>query len=320
MQSPENRPPLVVIVGPTAVGKTAISIQLAERLNAEIISADSRLFYRGMDIGTAKPTPIERREVPHHLIDVANPDEVWSLALFQKAACQAIADVHRRGNLPFLVGGTGQYVWAVIEGWSVPPQAPDPRLRLELEKWAEEIGPLGLYERLAKIDPQAASHIEPRNLRRTVRAWEVIFNTGKRFSEQRLRGPSPYQLLVLGLTRPRQDIFARVDARIDDMLAAGFIDEVRRLLAQGYHPDLPTLSAIGYREICAYLQGQMDLDQAIAQMKRLTHQFVRRQANWFKLSDPSIQWFEVGPDTVDEMEKVIRGTPGMVDGRLISSD
>lgn len=298
--------PLIVILGPTAVGKSEIAIQLAERLDGEIVSADSRLFYRGMDIGTAKPTEVERSRVPHHLIDVAGVDEVWSLAVFQEAAQKTIAGIQAREHLPFLVGGTGQYVRAVTEAWGLPKQEPDPRLRAVLEAWGSALGEAKIHRRLAVIDPQAADVIEPRNLRRTVRALEVIFRTGKRFSDQRRRGISPYKLLLLGLTRPRVELYVRIDARIQAMLDAGFVEEVRDLLGRGYTLDLPAMSAIGYRQIAAYVQGQITLDEVVAQIKRLTRQFVRRQANWFKLDDPNIHWFQVGAGTVEEMEEVIR--------------
>ncbi len=298
--------PLVVLVGPTAVGKTETSLLLAERLNAEIVSADSRLFYRGMDIGAAKPTPAERARVPHHLIDVADPDQVWSLALFQQAATEAIAGIHARQRLPLLVGGTGQYVRAITDGWSPPPAAPDPRLRAALEAWAGQVTPQGLHDRLRRIDPAAAALIDPSNVRRTVRAFEVIFSTGHLFSQQRQRGPSPYRVLLLGLTRPRQELYARVDARIQAMLEAGFVDEVRGLLARGYSPQLPAMSAIGYQQIAAALRGELTLDEAVVLIKRLTRQFVRRQANWFKPGDAAIHWFTAQDGVAVEMEAFIR--------------
>ncbi len=298
--------PLVVIVGPTAVGKTAVALRLAERLGGEIISADSRLFYRGMDIGTAKPTPEEQARVPHHLVDVAEPDEPWSLANFQPAAAEAIAGVHARGRLPFLVGGTGQYIQAVLQGWEIPPQDPDPALRQALERWGQAIGYEGLHRRLAVLDPAAADMIDARNMRRTIRALEVTLRTGQRFSEQRQRSSSPYALLIIGLKRPRTELYQRVDERIEAMLAAGLVEEVRDLLEKGYSPDLPTLSAIGYREIRAYIQGQIPLDEALVQMKRQTRRFVRHQGAWFSEKDPSIHWFEVGPGTVDEVAALIQ--------------
>lgn len=303
---PDSRQPLIAVVGPTAVGKTAAAIDLAQRLDGEIVSADSRLFYRGMDIGTAKPTLAERALVPHHLIDVANPDETWSLAMFQERARQAIGEIHARGRLPFLVGGTGQYLRAVAQGWQVPRVVPDARLRRALEDWANEIGAAGLHTRLASLDALAAERIDARNLRRTIRALEVILSTGQRFSDQRQHGPSPYRLLVLGLNLPRAELYARIDARIDAMIDAGLEAEVRKLLASGYAPDLPTLSAIGYRELIAYLHGELSLAEAVAQIKHDTRVFVRRQANWFKPDDPQIHWYTAGPEALMGMEIAIR--------------
>ncbi len=298
-----TKPPLLLIVGPTAVGKTELAIRLAERLNGEIVSADSRLFYRGMDIGTAKPTPAEQARAPHHLIDVANPDETWSLAMFQQSAHEIIADIHARGRLPLLVGGTGQYVRAVTQGWTPPEVEPDDRLRLVLEKLAEERGKEWLYDRLKAVDPEAAAVIDLRNVRRTIRALEVILTTGHKFSAQRGQADLPYDLLTVGLKRPREELYARVDARIDAMFAAGLLDEVRALLTKGYSPELPSMSGIGYRECCQVLSGQMSEEQARVQMKRITRVFVRRQANWFKESDPNIRWFEAGDPKV--LEKVL---------------
>jgi tRNA dimethylallyltransferase len=302
--------PLVVIVGPTAVGKTEIAIQLAERLGGEIISADSRLFYRGMDIGTAKPTAEERQRVPHHLIDVADPRASWSLALFQQAAAEAITDIHARGRLPLLVGGTGQYFHAVTYGWTPPVTSPDPHLRAELEAEAELKGYQGLHDELRKLDPAAAEKIDARNVRRTVRALEVIRLTGRKFSEQRGRVESPYRLLTVGLIRPRPELYARVDARIESMFATGLLDEVQGLLNAGCSPDLPTMSAIGYRECVRVLAGQMDVEQAKVEMRRLTRVFVRRQANWFKPDDPQIKWFIMAGNTGSDIEAYIKANVG----------
>lgn len=293
--------PLIVIVGPTAVGKTEISLQLAERLSGEIVSADSRLFYRGLDIGTAKPSPAEQARVRHHLIDIADPDETWSLALFQQAAIQAIADIHQRKRLPFLVGGTGQYIRAVTHAWTPPAQAPHPRLRVALDALAKIHGSNWLHERLKSLDPDAAEINDPRNLRRTIRALEVILVTGRRFSAQRGLGESPYCLLNIGLIRPRPEIYARLDARIEAMFANGLLDEVQRLLDRGYSPDLPSLSAIGYRECVLVLQGKLTQDQARQSIQRATRVFVRRQANWFKQDDPTIHWFDAGQTSMNEM-------------------
>jgi tRNA dimethylallyltransferase len=299
--------PLILLIGPTAVGKTEHAIQLAERLNGEVVSADSRLFYRGMDIGTAKPTPEEQARVPHHLIDVADPDETWSLAVFQQKATEIIADIHTRGKLPFLVGGTGQYARAVTEGWTPPEVEPDERLRAELEKLKDEKGANWLHARLDHLDPLAAEKIDTRNARRTIRALEVILTTGKPFSQQRGQRDSPYDLLTIGLKRPREELYQRIDERIEAMFAEGFVQEVAGLLEQGYSPDLPSMSAIGYREAVRVVKDQMSVEQAKVEMRRATRVFVRRQANWFKIDDPDIHWFEAGQlNVVKAIEGFIR--------------
>ncbi|HET6597871.1 MAG TPA: tRNA (adenosine(37)-N6)-dimethylallyltransferase MiaA [Anaerolineales bacterium] len=306
MQS--NKSPLILIVGPTAVGKTELAIQLAERLNSEIVSADSRLFYRGMDIGTAKPTREEQARVPHHLIDIADPDEILSLAVFQQKAQDAISDIHTRNKIPFLVGGTGQYIRAVTEGWNPPAVKPDERLRSELERMKEENGIYWLHDRLKRLDPAAAENIDARNFRRTIRALEVILTTGRRFSEQRGQVDSSYQLIAVGLTRPRTELYERVDQRIDAMFAHGFLEEVKRLFERGYSPSLPTMSAIGYRECVRVLQGEINEEQAKAEIRRATRVFVRRQSNWFKESDPNIKWFRVEEGVVDDIDVYVRNT------------
>ena len=298
--------PLILIVGPTAVGKTELAIQLAERLNGEIISADSRLFYRGMDIGTAKPSLEERARVHHYLIDIVNPDETLSLAVFQQKAKEIISDIHARGKLPFLVGGTGQYVRAVTQGWTPPEVVADKRLRDELEKLKEERGANWLHDRLAQVDPESAQKIDARNVRRTIRALEVILTTGRKFSEQRGQSDSPYHLITVGLTRPRPELYERVDQRIEAMFANGFVDEVKGLLEKGYAPALPSMSAIGYRECIRVAKGELTIEQAKVEMRRVTRIFVRRQANWFKEADPNIMWFKIEDGVVDEIEKNIR--------------
>jgi tRNA dimethylallyltransferase len=303
---PPSPVPLVVILGPTAVGKTALSIQLAGRLDGEIISADSRLFYQGMDIGTAKPSLEERQLIPHHLIDVTTPDQPWSMAIFQREARVRIQEIASRGHLPFLVGGTGQYIHAVTQGWTPPRVSPDPHLRKVLEDWGAEITPLGLHARLALLDPTAASRIDPQNLRRTIRALEVILLTGQRFSDQSQQSASPYRLLQIGLKLPRQLLYARIDERIDTMLGHGLVAEVQRLLDQGYAPDLPPFSAIGYREMIAYLQGNISLEEAVMLMKRQSRVFVRRQSNWFKITDPLIHWFDAQTTAVEAVYNLIQ--------------
>jgi tRNA dimethylallyltransferase len=299
---------LVVIVGPTAVGKSALAIRLAERLpeGGEIVSADSRLFYLGMDIGTAKPTPAERARVPHHLIDLAEPDEPWSLARFQGAAFAAIEEIQARGRLPLLVGGTGQYVRAIVEGWTVPAGEPDLKLRAELEAFAVQHGPAALHARLAEHDPSAAARIDERNVRRVARALEYTLATGEPISRHQRKRPPPYPVLQIGLSLPRPALYTRIDQRVEAMLAAGLVEEVRGLAEKGYSWDLPAMSGLGYRQIGQFLRGECDLAEATRRIKSETRRFVRRQAAWVRLDDPSIHWFDVAELRVDDLLKLIR--------------
>jgi tRNA dimethylallyltransferase len=301
-----ERIPVVILLGPTAVGKTEVSIRLAERLQAEIISADSRLFYRGMDIGTAKPTRDIRARVPHHLVDVTSVDRPWSLAQFLREARRAIADVHSRGGLPLVVGGTGQYLRALVEGWRPPPKAEDRRFRREMRAFAAAQGSEALHARLAVIDPQAAERIQHQNVRRVIRALEIHYVTGEPPSIAQRKISPPYRVLQIGLYRPREELYARIDARIQDMLTAGLVSEVESLLSEGYDPSLPALSAIGYRQIIAHLRGEISLSEAVERMGRDTRQFVRRQANWFKREDEEIDWFRAEESVVDAVHARIR--------------
>lgn len=289
--------PLIAILGPTAVGKSAVALQLAAEWHGEIVSADSRQVYRGMDIGTAKPRATERRAVPHHLIDLVNPNESFTLAEYQRLAYAAIAHIHARGNVPFLVGGTGLYVRAVLEGLSIPRVAPHLERRRELEREEAQI----LYARLQQLDPLAASKIDPRNKRRVIRALEVCEAAGKPISElQKLNAPN-YRVLRIGLTMPRAELYRRINARVDQMIAEGLIDEVRALLARGYSADLPAMSGLGYRQIAAYLNGKMSREQAIQLLKRDTRRFVHHQYSWFRLDDPRIHWFDMTRTTYAEI-------------------
>lgn len=275
-------PELLAIVGPTAVGKTALSIAMAQILGGEVICADSRQVYRGMDIGTAKPSPAEQAAVPHHLIDVVDPDEDFSLACYLDMATDAIAESVARSRQPMLVGGTGQYLAGVLQGWQVPRVAPQPELRAALEREAEQFGAQALHDRLAQIDPAAASSIQPTNLRRVIRALEVYQVTGRPISEQQRVQSPPYRVRTLWLTLPAADLYARIDARVDAMIAAGLVNEVERLCNQGYSWDLPAMSGLGYREFRPYFEGQASLEDAVQRLKYDTHAFARRQPNWFR--------------------------------------
>jgi len=292
---------LFAIVGPTAVGKTAISLQLAAALDGEIVSADSRQIYRGLDIGTDKASPAQQALVPHHLLDVVDPDHVLTLAEYQRAAYAAIDGIHSRGRQPLLVGGTGLYLRAVLEGLGIPEVPPNEDLRAELEAFAVAHGSLALHARLAALDPVAAGRIDHRNLRRVVRALEVCLLTGRPISDLQAAAPPPYHILRVGLTRPRNALYARIDQRVDEMLAHGLQVETQRLLDAGYSPQLPALTGLGYRQMIQYLQGEMGYDEAVAAIKQQTRRFVRQQYTWFSLDDPRIVWFDleaVGFDAV----------------------
>jgi tRNA dimethylallyltransferase len=288
--------PLLVIVGPTAVGKTALSLRLAEAFQGEIISADSRLFYRGLDIGTAKPSLVERAQVPHHLIDICQPDQTLTLGEYQRRAYAAIEDVLGRNRLPMLVGGTGQYITAVIEGWGIPEVAPHPRLRRELER----LGGDELARWLAVLDPQAAQRIDSRNIRRVIRALEVTLVTGRPITELQRRHDPPYDIYVIGLGRDRETLYTRIDVRVEQMMEAGLLAEVEALKAAGYKRPLPAMSGLGYRQLLAYLAGETTLAEAVERIKFETHRFARQQHTWFRADDARIHWFDMGEEGPEE--------------------
>ncbi len=280
---------LISVIGPTAVGKTDTALQLAEELNGEIISADSRQIYRGMDIATAKPTPAEQTRVPHHLIDIVNPDESFTLAEYQARAYAAVDEVFRRGKQPLLVGGTGLYIRAVVEGLNIPAVPPNLERRRELE----QIPAPELYARLQQLDPVTAAGTLPNNTRRMIRALEVIEATGQRMSDLQTREPPPYPILQIGLTMPREVLYARVDARIDRMIEQGLVDEVKGLVTRGYSFNLPSMTSLGYREMGQYLQGEIPFEEAVRLFKRNTRKFIRHQYNWFRPTDTRIRWFDL---------------------------
>jgi len=292
---------LLFVVGPTAVGKSSFAIELAERIKGEIISADSRYLYRGMDIGTAKPSLADRVRVSHHLIDVADPDRPWSLAEYAQACKQLIKEINERKSLPLVVGGTGQYVRALLEGWSVPQRAEDSSVRAELQMIAERDGADALYKKLEDADPVAANKIDKRNVRRVIRALEVISITGRLFSDQRNKSQPDFDSKIIGLTLPREKLYARIDARVDSMMANGLVEEMRALMAKGYDWNLPALSAIGYKQVGMYLRGECDLDEAVRLIKHDTRRFVRQQYNWFRLNDPKIKWWDAEGLDVEEV-------------------
>lgn len=296
---------LVVIVGPTGVGKTEISIKLAEEFNGEIISADSRTFYRGMDIGTAKPSYADRLRIKHHLIDFLTPDQDWSMVLFKDLTFQLISQIGSKGKLPFLVGGTGQYIKAITHNWLPPSIKPNLELRKKLEELSSTHGTQYLVNFLSLLDPETATIIDIHNPRRLVRALEVILVSGRKLSEQKSSGKSPFNLITIGVNRPREELYQRIDNRIDEMFKSGFLHEVDSLLKKGYSPQLPSLSAIGYQECSRVLSGEISLEEANKEIKRRTRIYVRRQANWFKPADPTIKWFNLSEQSIFEIIKYI---------------
>ncbi|MGB5049317.1 MAG: tRNA (adenosine(37)-N6)-dimethylallyltransferase MiaA [Caldilineaceae bacterium] len=298
----EQLPPLITLLGPTAAGKTALSLALAERFDGEIVSADSRLIYRGMDIGTAKPTPAEQARVPHHLLDVTTPDRPLTLAEYQRMAYAAIDDIHQRGRIPFLVGGSALYLRAVIEGLRIPEVPPNPKLRAELEAFAEAEGHAALHQRLAELDPVGAAQIDGRNVRRVVRALEIVLETGQPKSALEGADPPPYHILRLGLEVERETLHTRIVERVHQMVDAGLVEETARLLAVGYAPNLPALSSLGYREIGQHLRGELTLEEAVERICIETNRFVRHQSTWFRrMADVCwIEWNRPSRDAVVE--------------------
>ncbi|NPV26037.1 MAG: tRNA (adenosine(37)-N6)-dimethylallyltransferase MiaA [Firmicutes bacterium] len=303
---------LAVIVGPTAVGKSAVAVEVAERVNGEIISSDSMQVYRGMDIGTAKIKPVEMRGIPHHLLDIRDPDEEFSVADFQTLVRRLISEINARGRLPILVGGTGLYVRSVIDQYEFGPSTPEPAIRQRLRALAEKEGPLTLHRQLAKVDPLAAQKIHPHDLRRTIRALEVFELTGQSISATQYaagRWESLYELAMVGLIMDRTKLYQRINERVETMLAEGLVDEVRRLLDQGYTAEHKALQGLGYKEIIGYLNGNYDLVTAVELIKRNTRRFAKRQLTWFR-RDPRIVWFDVESfaslqDLADEITAMI---------------
>ncbi len=302
-------PLLIVICGATATGKSAAAVALAPQIDGEIVAADSRTVYRGMDIGTAKPTPQMQATVPHHLLDVADPQEIFTLAAYQRLATEAISSVCARGRVPLLVGGTGLYIRAVVDGLRIPRVAPDWTFRREAE--AEETKSPGiLYDRLQRLDARAAERIHPRNVRRVIRALEVISRTGRPLAAEQRAEPVSWRVVMLGLRLPRPLLYARVNRRVEDQIADGLVDEVRGLLAAGVPPTVPAMQGLGYKEIVPYLSGDSSLEAATTLLQRNTRHYARRQESWFR-RDPRIQWVDVGHAGAAAVAETIRAMLAM---------
>jgi tRNA dimethylallyltransferase len=302
--------PFLALVGPTASGKSEAAVALTQRLGAEIVSVDSMLVYRGMDVGTAKPTSAERTRIPHHLVDVAEPEEPFSVARYQELARAVVEDVDGRGHRVLLVGGSGLYFRAIVDELEFP--ATDPDAREELRAEAEVLGPGRLHRRLAELDPTAAARIEPTNVRRTVRALEVAAVTGRPFSSYAARWERypDDRVRVAGIDVPRDVLARRIEARVRAMVDTGLLDEVRGLLDRGLFGWLTASRAIGYAEFAGHLRGEITLAEATAETVRRTRELARRQMVWFQ-RDPRIRWFPTGErgaiDVVDELTEYLQG-------------
>lgn len=294
------QPKLLVILGPTASGKSTLGITLARRFHGEIISADSRQVYRGLDIGSAKVTPEEQALVPHHLLDVADPRETYTVAQFQQAANEAIQDIVARGQRPLLVGGSPHYIQAVVDNLDIPAVAPQPELRAQLEALSLET----LVTRLAELDPQAAETIDRQNPRRLIRALEVCIVTGKPFSEQRRVAHPLYQSLLLGIQWPRPLLYQRIDERVDERMQQGMVQEVERLLAQGVSNERLDAFGLEYRYISRWLRGEFASEAEMVQrLKFAIHDFTRRQLTWYR-REQRISWIDGGEGMVEQAEKI----------------
>ena len=298
----------IAIVGPTASGKTALGIELARKFNGEIVSADSRQIYRGMDIGTAKPTAAERRAIPHHLIDIKDPDEDYTVAEYQRDAIAAINGIVARGALPILVGGTGLYVKAVLENLDIPKAQADPKLRAEIEAEIARDGLDAVFQKLVARDPEAAYVVDPKNPRRVVRALEVAISTGEPFTAQRTKREPLFNTLVLGIDPPPKVLREHIDQRVDEMMRDGLMDETA-ILVKKYRPknvQLPVaFDAIGYREIIAHLDGALSFDEAVAAIKMNTWHYAKRQMTWFKKT-PDVYWINGINGAVESVQEFLR--------------
>ena len=305
---------MIAIVGPTAVGKSELALQLARYFSLEIISADSRQVYRYMDIGTSKPTLAERASVPHHVIDVVEPDEDFNLAMYHQLAIEALEAIRQKGKLPLLVGGSGLYVWSVVEGWKIPEVPPDQKLRRRLEARAEQGDSQGLYRELQDVDPVAAARINAANIRRIVRALEVYYATRKPLSQLQRKEVPDFSTLVIGLTRDRSELYRRIDVRVDKMIQRGLVEEVEQLLRKGYSPSFPSMSGIGYKQISEFLRGEMTSSEATDKIKYETHRLARHQYAWFRLSDSKIRWFDVSGTEAQASVLLLNKVKALIEG------
>ncbi len=308
--------PLIVLAGPTAVGKTELSLSLAERLGAEIIGADSMQVYRGMDIGTAKLPEPQRRGIPHHLIDVADPTEPFDVVRYQQLALEAVDDICARGRVPMLVGGTGFYIQSVTRRIDFNDTASDEAYRRELEEEAEHAAPESLHDRLRRIDPEAADAIPAGNVRRVIRALEFHHATGEKISvhnERERQKDSPFSLAFLVLSMDRASLYERIDRRVDRMMEEGFLEEVRCLRAGGVTREMTSMQALGYQELMAHLDGECRLEEAVEQIKTNSRHYAKRQVTWFKREKEAVWLAKDGRTEEELLEEALRAAaPALV--------
>lgn len=294
--------PLIILTGPTAVGKTKASISLAKAVNGEIISADSMQVYRGMDIGSAKIRPEEMDGVPHHLVDVLLPDEEFHVVRFQEMAKQAMEEIYAKGKIPILVGGTGFYIQAVLYDIDFTENEGDGAFRRELQAFAREQGQEALHARLKEVDPKAAEEIHANNVKRVIRALEYFQQTGKPISahnEEQRQKESPYRFAYFVLNDERAHLYERINLRVDQMIEEGLVKEVQALRDKGYTRDMVSMQGLGYKEILAYLEGEYSLEEAVRILKRDTRHFAKRQITWFK-REKDVIWLEKQDFDYDE--------------------
>lgn len=299
-----EKPKIIIIVGPTATGKSALGLHLAQKFRGEIINADSMQIYRGLDIGTAKPTREEQKLVRHHLIDILDLNQIYSAAKFREEADEIIKKLHQEGIPIFVVGGTGLYLKVLTQGIFHGPEA-NSELRQQLKKRLAQEGSQALHQELQRIDPEAAFRIHPRDHLRLIRALEVIYQTNRPISSlQREHGfkEQPYVVLKIGLSLPKEELFRRIEERIEEMLQKGWIEEVKNLLAQGLSPNIKPFQAIGYRQIIRYLSGQIDFPEMVRLIIRETRAYAKRQITWFK-ADPEINWYYASSESWPQIER-----------------
>jgi len=312
---------LVAIIGPTGIGKSQLALRLAQVFNGEIVSADSRQVYRHMDIGTAKTSSEELALIRHHLINIVNPDDDFSLAQYHQLAYRTIENIQHRNKLALLVGGSGLYIWSILEGWRIPQVPPDLEFRYNLEEEVARVGKDELYQELMEVDPVAAQKIDRRNVRRTIRALEVSKGAQTPLSQLQLKKAPPFNALIIGLTSDRAELYRIIDLRVDEMIKQGLVAEVKKLVSLGYDFNLPAMSGIGYRQIGMFLRGELTLAAAIQQIKFETHRFVRHQYNWFRLDDDRIKWFDISDKAESEiktrLDEFIKGNRTMLEIKLV---